>query len=202
MRNVNTNVALRILGGKLRGQNVRFVQTNTTRPTKAILRESLFGTLAGEIVGAVFVEMFAGSGSVGFEALSRGAQKVVFIEQNEANISQLRENCARFKLTESAQICCGDCFAILAPLLEQLCNCARSIVLYCDPPFAIREGQDRIYARCAEFLGNLCLDCVQHIIFETMSSASLPPHIAHFVQYKKRAFGKSALQYYTKEIGC
>ena len=200
MKNVS-DIALRILGGTLRGQNIHFAQTKTTRPTKAILRESLFGTLACEVVDCVFVEMFAGSGSVGFEALSRGAQKAVFVEQNDANIAQLRANCARLGLVDCAQICCGDCFAILAPLLERLRGYA-PIVLYCDPPFALRDGQSGIYTRCAEFLGSLCLDSVQHIVFETMSSASLPPHIAHFVQYKKRAFGKSALQYYAKETMC
>lgn len=200
MKNVS-ELMLRILGGKLRGQNIHFVPTKTTRPTKAILRESLFGTLACEVVDCAFVEMFAGSGSVGFEALSRGAQKAVFVEQNEANVAQLRANCERLGLCECVQICCGDCFAILAPLLEQLRDCA-PIVLYCDPPFALREGQDGIYSRCAEFLGSLCLENVRHIVFETMSSASLPPSIANFVQHKKRAFGKSALQYYAKETSC
>lgn len=196
-----SKLALRILGGKLRGQNIHFAQTKATRPTKAILRESLFGTLASDVVDCVFVEMFAGSGSVGFEALSRGAQKAVFVEQDEENAAQLRANGARLGLGACAQVCCGDCFAILAPLLERLRGCA-PIVLYCDPPFALREGQSGIYTRCAEFLGSLCLENVQHIIFETMSNASLPPSIAHFVQHKKRAFGKSALQYYAKETSC
>lgn len=201
MKNHN-GFALRILGGCLRGKKIEFARNSATRPTKAILRESLFDTLGHEVFGAVFIEMFAGSGSVGIEAVSRGAHKVVFIEQNQTASAQLYKNCTQLQILESVQICCGDCFALFAPLLRETQSLNRPIILYCDPPFAKRAGKAEIYTYCLQTLQSLALDNVQTLVFETMHTTKLPQNIAGLNQTKSRCFGKSALQYYRLENAC
>ena len=73
---------LKVIGGVFKGRNLQMAPLEITRSSKAILKESLFNTLNYDVVGANFVEFFAGSGSVGIEALSRGAKSAIFFEQN------------------------------------------------------------------------------------------------------------------------
>ena len=72
----------KIIGGKYKGKKIKLPPLSVTRSSKSILRESLFNTLQQDIAGKNLVEVFAGSGSIGLEAISRGAKKVFFIEKN------------------------------------------------------------------------------------------------------------------------
>ena len=84
---------LRIIAGKWRRQEIRFNPKLAIRPTTDAARETLFNWLQGEIEGAVCLDLFAGSGALGFEALSRGAGSVVFVDSNRKCIHDLIRNC-------------------------------------------------------------------------------------------------------------
>ncbi|MEN9806994.1 MAG: hypothetical protein RL756_1514, partial [Pseudomonadota bacterium] len=75
---------VRIIGGKFRGRKLRFPDAPGLRPTLGRSRETLFNWLVGDIVDARCLDLFAGSGALGFEALSRGARRVTFVEQSRA----------------------------------------------------------------------------------------------------------------------
>jgi len=83
---------MRITGGIFGGRNLLVPKTDAIRPTQDRVREALFNILAPEINGAVFLDLFAGCGSVGIEALSRGAASVTFVEQNRHHAEVLRKN--------------------------------------------------------------------------------------------------------------
>lgn len=83
---------LRILGGKWKGRSLLMADLATTRSTKAILKESLFSSIASDLARAIFVEFFAGSGSIGLEALSRGASGAIFFEKDKKAASVLEKN--------------------------------------------------------------------------------------------------------------
>ena len=83
---------MRITGGEFGGRNLKVPKSDAIRPTQDRVREALFNILQCEIAGADFLDLFAGSGAVGLEALSRGAKCVTFVEQNRKHIAVLKEN--------------------------------------------------------------------------------------------------------------
>jgi len=83
---------LRVIAGKLKGRRIRTIEVAGTRPMTDRVRESLFNILAPELPGARFLDLFAGSGAVGIEALSRGASAAVFIESERRWADVIAEN--------------------------------------------------------------------------------------------------------------
>ncbi len=107
-KNSNT---LRIIGGEWRSRKLPFVDAPGLRPTPDRIRETLFNWLQGNIHGANCIDMFAGSGALGFEALSRGAKDVIFIEKNAACVTQLNANLAL--LNTEAKVIQSDALSFL-----------------------------------------------------------------------------------------
>jgi 16S rRNA (guanine(966)-N(2))-methyltransferase RsmD len=95
---------MRIIAGHFRSRTLEAPAGLDTRPTSDRLRETLFNVLAPRIEGAVFLDLFAGSGAVGIEALSRGAASVTFVEQAPAALAVLRANLARLGLSEGFRV--------------------------------------------------------------------------------------------------
>jgi len=123
---------LRIIGGTWRGRKLRFPEIETLRPTPDRVRETLFNWLAPVIEGAKCLDLYAGSGALGFEALSRGASSVVMVDSDARAVARLREH-AHTLHTSSAEIIRADALAYLAsaPL-------GAFDIVFLDPPF--RQG--------------------------------------------------------------
>lgn len=107
---------LRIIGGIARGRRIRSVPGDTTRPITDRVREALFNILGVDIQGAIFLDLFAGTGSVGIEALSRGAAKVTFIDLNRLPIRTIRSNLQATDLETGAEVLQMDAFLFLERL--------------------------------------------------------------------------------------
>lgn len=186
---------LKVIGGKYRGMKLEMLEVATTRPTKAILKESLFNVLQNDIVGVMFIEGFGGSGSVGIEALSRGASEAIFIERDEEAIKVLKRNLARLK-DEKAKVLCGDSFALLPSVIDGI---GKEGILYLDPPFCIRENMQDIYLRCFSLVESIKNSYLNLVIFEHLSEYEMPKNLGNFCIIKSKKFGKSTLSYYIKE---
>ncbi|MCL5669117.1 MAG: 16S rRNA (guanine(966)-N(2))-methyltransferase RsmD, partial [Gammaproteobacteria bacterium] len=120
---------LRIIGGTWRGRKLRFPEIETLRPTPDRVRETLFNWLAPVITGAHCLDLYAGSGALGFEALSRGASGVVLVDSDARAVAQLREH-ARVLQASGAEIIQADALAYLAaPPLRAF------DIVFLDPPF-------------------------------------------------------------------
>lgn len=104
---------LRVIGGKAGGHNLRSVPGDTTRPITDRAKESLFNIIGRDIVEATFLDLFAGTGSVGIEALSRGASFVRFVDINRAAVETVEHNLEHTKLGEDAEVVRMDAFALL-----------------------------------------------------------------------------------------
>lgn len=102
----------RVIGGKAKGRRLKVVPGDTTRPIMDRVKESLFNIL-GDIEGTQWLDLFAGTGQVGIEALSRGAAAVVFIDSARAAVQTVRENLAATRLSEGATVIKGDAFRFL-----------------------------------------------------------------------------------------
>lgn len=109
----------RIIGGRAKGMRLLPVPGDTTRPITDRVKEALFNILGNDIFDARFLDLFGGTGSVGIEALSRGAGFVQFVELNSQVVSVLRENLRRSKMESSARVQPGDSFAYLRKLVDK-----------------------------------------------------------------------------------
>ena len=179
-------------GGKYRGKKLLLPSLQTTRSTKSILKESLFNTLQFEVCDALFVEVFGGSGSIGIEAVSRGAKHAYCIEKDQEAFAVLQKNCAS---VDAKAFTCkrGNAFEVLLPLAASL---GAPAYFYFDPPFAFREGMEEVYHSCFELAEKLPPQCVKMVIFEHMNTLKMPQELGVFTLQKTKAFGKSALSYY------
>lgn len=125
--------SVRIIGGKWRSRNLRFVSVDGLRPTGSRIRETLFNWLAPTIEGARCLDLFAGSGALCFEALSRGADCCVAIEANSQAVSELRLNQAQLT-ANNLDIVSGDC----QKLLERGNTAQPYDIIFLDPPFDMK----------------------------------------------------------------
>lgn len=127
-------MSLHILGGRWKGRTLKAPPTDRTRPTQSILRQSVFNICQWQVPNARFLDLFAGSGAMGLEALSRGAREAVFIEQDRSALQSIRENIASLGAKDSCSILASDVFRafdVLAKKGEPF------DIVYIDPPYEL-----------------------------------------------------------------
>jgi 16S rRNA (guanine(966)-N(2))-methyltransferase RsmD len=105
---------LRVIAGTARGRRLRSVPGDTTRPITDRIKEALFNIIGADIAGAAFLDLFAGTGSVGIEALSRGAAWALFVDLNRAPVEVIRHNLSATGLAQRAAVLRMDGFALLS----------------------------------------------------------------------------------------
>ena len=120
---------IRIIGGEWRSRQITFIDAPGLRPTPGRVRETLFNWLHYDIPGSRCLDLFAGSGALGFEAASRGASQVVQVEHNQEACRQLHENCVHLG-AHQIKVINSDVFRFLAGNSEPFS------VVFLDPPFA------------------------------------------------------------------
>ena len=120
---------LRVIAGKARGRRIQPVPGVTTRPITDRTKESLFNILGADIQGASFLDLFAGTGSVGIEALSRGAEYVRFVDNHRLAIQTIRNNLKQTDLEKGAEVIQSDAFKLLAQVANR-----RFDYVYIAPP--------------------------------------------------------------------
>ncbi|OOP81053.1 16S rRNA (guanine(966)-N(2))-methyltransferase RsmD [Helicobacter pylori] len=189
----------KIIGGACKGLGLNLPNVSSTRPTKAIVRESFFNTLQAEINGVHFIEVFSGSASMGLEALSRGATSAVFFEQNKDAYKTLLENIAlfknRLKKEMEIQTFLDDAFKLLPTLhlKDGVLN-----IIYLDPPFET-SGFLGVYEKCFQALERLLNRSHSKnllVVFEHESLHEMPKSLATLAIIKQKKFGKTTLTYF------
>jgi 16S rRNA (guanine(966)-N(2))-methyltransferase RsmD len=184
-----------IIAGEFKGRRIEIPATDTTRSSKAVLRESFFNTVQFDIVGKNFVEVFAGSGSVGLEALSRGAGQCFFMEKDTQAYRSLQNNIAKLDPSRCHTFL-GDSFQLFERVYETLKRNGEKSFFYFDPPFAIREGMEDIYDKTIALIETIEPDVCDTVAIEHMTGLALPERIGALEKTKSRKFGKSTLTYY------
>jgi len=105
---------IRVIAGSAKGRKLKLVPGDTTRPIMDKVKEALFNIIGRNIYGAVFLDLFAGTGSVGIEALSRGAKKAVFVDLERKAIDTIQDNLTAAKLSEKAIVKRADALKIVS----------------------------------------------------------------------------------------
>ena len=184
-----------IIGGKYKGKKIEIPKLQTTRSSKNILKESLFNTLQFDIIDKNFVEVFAGSGSIGFEAISRGADSSYFIEHNSKAFKHLEINAKNIDRDKS-YLFFGDSFLEFKRVKEIVESKKNKTYFYFDPPFSTREGMEDIYDKTINLIESIePLKC-EKVIIEHLTSIEMPETIGVFKKEKYKKFGRSGLTYY------
>jgi len=132
---------MRIISGQAKGKKVRHDRSSDLRPTASKVREALFSILRERIVDARFIDLFAGTGAVGIEALSRGASFVVFVEVDRKRAARIGEYLREFGLADRAEVVCADALHYLKRLPDGTCF----DILFADPPYAY-ERYDELFS--------------------------------------------------------
>jgi len=170
---------LRIIGGEWRGRRLRFASSGALRPTPDRVRETLFNWLDGRLVGARCLDLFAGSGALGLEALSRGAARVLFIEQHAAAARALNQLLAEWGGVHGA-VRRADALRFLKGAVEPF------DIVFLDPPFA----SDLLVAASGLLEDRGWLAPHALIYLECAARAGLPALPAHWRVVKAKRAGE------------
>lgn len=191
-----TKPTTKIIAGAYKGKVLSLPSLDVTRSSKAVLKESVFNVLQFDIIDKIFIESFAGSGSIGLEAISRGAKRAYFIELDKKSYSILVKNCKSINI-EKCQTIQGNAFVQTPLILEFLKNSKEEVILYVDPPFDYREGMEDIYDKSFRMIENIENSNIFKIIIEHESKLEVPKILGRFSLEKTRKFGKSSLSYFS-----
>lgn len=138
---------LRIIAGKYRHLIIDTPSVNTTKPTTDKVREALMSALGPSINDAVVLDLFAGSGALGIESLSRGASKAYFCDNNRLAFKTIKNNLNRLKITYEALLVYGDYKHMLSYLKD---NNIKVDIVFLDPPYALKN----VYLEVIDYLLN------------------------------------------------
>ncbi len=186
---------MRISAGEHRGRRLRSPRGTKTRPTSDRLRQALFSALGARIQGARVLDLFAGTGAVGLEALSRGASTATFVEVDRRAVASLRTNLTSLNLAGRARVLVAEVLPTLAKLHAggEVFDC-----IFLDPPYA-----GDLAARCVERLahGGLLRENAL-LVAQTFHKTALPDRVGSLRQIWRRRHGESNLTFYAKETPC
>lgn len=183
---------MRVNSGKYKGRLILPPKNDNVRPTTDKVKEAIFGVLSRETEGAVVVDLFAGSGALGIEALSRGAKKVFFCDASSESVELLKKNTA-FLEEGSFEILRGDYTDCLARLAGR--GIQADIVL-CDPPYGKGIPELALSAISEKnILVKNGVVCVEREIYDM-------PARKNFAYVSEKTYGKTSLDFYRNETKC
>ncbi len=183
--------SMRIIAGKYRSRVLRSLKGNALRPTSDRLRETLFNILGSSVLGAMFVDLYAGTGAVGIEALSRGAIGAIFVEQHTPAAALIRRNLDSLGIGGEAEILNVD---VLRGLKRLELRHVHAEFIFLDPPYA----DDDEYESVIEYLGqSSLLASGGRVIAEHLRKRNLPEQSrANFERVRVVEQGDAALSFY------
>ena len=185
---------MRIIAGKYRGRKLKSPSSLTARPTSDRLRETLFNILVPRIEGARFLDLCAGTGAVGIEALSRGALHVTFVDQSQKMSALIRENCESLKIEDDAIM------LVTATVSDFLRRQAKASgqpfdIIFFDPPYSM----DYEVLNDAGGPGRL-LEGEGLLIVEHHKKNDLPEEFGDLRRFRQVRQGDSVLSFYRSII--
>jgi len=184
-----------IIAGEFKGKAIEIPDISTTRSSKSIVKESFFNTIQFDIIDKNFVEVFAGSGSIGLEALSRGASQCYFMEYNKIAFRCLENN---IKQTDPYRCHAfyGDSFKNFHTVYGLVKRQESKTYFYFDPPFSTRDGMDEIYDKTIMLIEQIEPEICEMVAVEHMTNLTMPDTIGTLEKVKKKKFGRTTLTYY------
>ena len=185
---------MRIIAGTFRSRQLKSLKGLALRPTSDRLRETLFNILADRIRDSRFVDIFAGTGAIGIEAISRGAAEVVFIENHLPAASLIKKNLESLEIRSGARVLPLDAMRALQGLEAAYMPGAPAFdIAFLDPPYAAAEE----YQRVLEFLGEAkILSAGSMIVTEHRRNFDLNERFGNLERVRVLRQGDACLSFY------
>jgi 16S rRNA (guanine(966)-N(2))-methyltransferase RsmD len=178
----------RIIAGKARGVRLRMVPGDITRPITDFVKEALFNILASDVIDSSWLDVFGGTGSVGIEALSRGAAYCRFIDLNRPAVDTIKANLEATRLKTNAQVIQSDAFAYLVRPADRIFD-----YIYIAPP-----QYKEMWQRCISLLdahpGWFGADSWILVQIDPLEYTQLS--LKHLVEFDQRKYGNTLLIFY------
>ena len=177
---------LRVIAGSYRGRRLHAPRGKATRPTSARVREALFSIL-GDLSGSRVLDLYAGSGALGIEALSRGAESVVFVEHDRAALACIRENLAAIGASNHARVLPVRVAAAFSALGDE-----RFELVFCDPPWDDLDEAARALEKLTapRYLADSARVVLEH------SARDSSPDVSGLVAVDHRRWGDTAVSFF------
>ena len=179
---------MRVIAGKAKGVQLKTPEGLKTRPTADRVKEALFSIIQFDLPEASVLDLFGGTGQLGIEALSRGAKKAVFVDEQDSACRLIKENLKKTKLDSQGQVIRGDYLSYLGSSREKF------NIIFLDPPYA-EVFLETSLRKISE------IDILQSggiIIAERPLGKDLPEHIEGFTRSRDYKYGKILLTLYKK----
>ncbi|MCM3768564.1 16S rRNA (guanine(966)-N(2))-methyltransferase RsmD [Neobacillus niacini] len=184
---------MRVVSGVYKGKPLKAVPGTSTRPTTDKVKEAIFNMIGPYFDGGIGLDLFAGSGGLGIEALSRGLEKVVFVDRDGKAIQTIRENIGSCNLEEQSEIYRNDAERALKALVKRE---IRFDYIFLDPPYKKQQLINLMEKIDEHNLAN----ANSIVVCEHSFDVELPQAVGHFVRMKHEKYGIIAVTIYSSVI--
>jgi 16S rRNA (guanine966-N2)-methyltransferase len=182
---------MRVIAGDLKGRRLKAPQAGGLRPTSDRVKEALFAILGEKTSGARFLDLCAGTGAIGIEALSRGARSATFIERDRASLHVLRANLAACGMTECATVVSSTVEAFLRRVPR---TDAAYDIIFADPPYHEKDSGPTLL-RSVDRPGIMTRDST--VVLEHFSKATIPSEAGRLIRVRQYRYGDTTLSIFT-----
>jgi 16S rRNA (guanine966-N2)-methyltransferase len=180
---------VRIVGGEARGRSLRAVPGDATRPTADRVRQSLFDALGQRMDGLAVLDLYAGTGALALEALSRGAARAVLVENDARACGVIFHNIAALRYDDRCRVVRGELPAALAQVRGE-----RFDLVFSDPPYALRAGTQTLQA----LVGHEVLAPAARVVLERDRREPAPEVPQGLEQVDERSYGDTRVAVYVR----
>ncbi|WP_209125483.1 16S rRNA (guanine(966)-N(2))-methyltransferase RsmD [Alkalihalobacillus sp. BA299] len=183
---------MRVISGEKKGQPLKAVPGTTTRPTTDKVKESIFNIIGPYFNGGLVLDLYGGSGNLGIEALSRGVEKAIFVDQNRKAVDVIKENLNLCSFLDRAEVYRNDAKRALKALIKRELSFT---YIFLDPPYAEQKIESEISIIHDFYL----LEKGGTIIAEHDASIQLAETIGAFSCKRREVYGDTAISFYLYE---
>jgi len=178
-------IKLRVISGTFRGRKLKTLSGTHTRPTTGKVKEAVFSSIQSVVPGSSWLDLFAGSGSIGIEALSRGANFVWFVERDPRGVEIIRTNLGTLGIDQDrSRLLCNDAEAACRIIAKEA---GKSVdVVYIDPPYADRKVYVKVITALAGLIVPGGLVIIEH-------DKTFVPTGENLVNLRSRSYGLTAV---------
>ncbi|NLL04604.1 MAG: 16S rRNA (guanine(966)-N(2))-methyltransferase RsmD [Clostridiaceae bacterium] len=184
---------LRVISGEAKGHKLKTLKSNLTRPTSDKVKGSIFNIIASIVFDSDVLDLFAGTGNLGIEALSRGARSAVFVDKNRECSQIINENLTHTKLAHKAEVLVMDVCNALSKL-SQKGN--QFDIVFLDPPYAKGLVDDTL--ACIASVDVIKPDTL--IVAEHDAEDVVSEYIGTFKNFRQQKYGDTIISFYRQEV--
>mgnify|MGYP001060978400 CR=1 FL=1 len=185
-------VILRVISGEAKGHKLKTLKSNLTRPTSDKVKGSIFNIIAAVIFETDVLDLFAGTGNLGIEALSRGSRSAVFVDRSHDCFQIIKENLIHTKLFDKAEVMATDVCSALIKLSQ---NGSKFDIIFLDPPYG--KGLVEETLKCIVSVDIMKPDTL--IVAEHDVNDTVPDSVGNLKNFRQQKYGDTLISFYRQE---